>query len=566
MDPSCLQSPGVPAGPSDSVFSLLAGLLFLVFAAAAVASPLVRSRYRRWVTRLMALDQVSARPDGWWTGPGLASAGAAASAAPATQATAALRARAAQVETRITRATLIAWGVFALFGAAAGGVLGTAHTLGTRLLFGVGIALLAIGPALTNMPERWSRRALAIGVLAAAVGGTLLQYLDPEADSIGDVLLGGLVLGVAYLVMFHRSLSGQVVPLFVAFGVCALVFFVPMLLLDAHAGSCYDRQIDAAAAAFRSQLGEAALPTKPHLATPLLLLAGTLFGTLAVWLGFRALAGLIWLGDHGWFSELSLASFLTLGLVTLALTLGATAADVHGTPPIVAALPLAWLAVTAGAYAWALGSTPATVAAPQLLILRVFAQKSRQHTLLDRLQQRWRYLGPVHQIGGPDLVALNVDLHECAMFLAGRLHELFLPEAASLAQLQSRLRTGADREGRFRINEVFCFNTAWRPTVEQLMQLSQVIVLDLRGFTRRREGTGYEISLLGRHRLLGRVVAVGDAATRWPDVEALLREADADPAQLARLNDDVELDALFERLLAVAVAEGAERNAAARLQ
>jgi hypothetical protein len=70
-----------------------------------------------------------------------------------------------------------------------------------------------------------------------------------------------------------------------------------------------------------------------------------------------------------------------------------------------------------------------------LLILRVFARKSRQHALLDRMQQRWRDLGPVHQIGGSDLVELNVDLHECSMFLCGRRHELFLAGS---------LRTGAD--------------------------------------------------------------------------------------------------------------------------
>jgi hypothetical protein len=271
-----------------------------------------------------------------------------------------------------------------------------------------------------------------------------------------------------------------------------------------------------------------------------------------VWLGFRALGGLIWLDERGWFSELSLASFLTLALVALALVFGATANASAGASPIVAALPLVWLGVTAGAYAWALGPRAAPAAAPQLLILRVFAQSSRQHTLLDRMEQRWRYLGPVHQIGGPDLVALNVDLQECTMFLAGRLHELFLPEAASDEQLRSRLRMGADREGRFRVNEVFCFDTAWRSSVERLMHLSEAIVLDLRGFTRQREGTGYEIGLLAQGGLLPRVIAVRDAATSGSEVEALVREAGADPSRLAWIDEDAGADGLFESLLAVA--------------
>jgi hypothetical protein len=102
---------------------------------------------------------------------------------------------------------------------------------------------------------------------------------------------------------------------------------------------------------------------------------------------------------------------------------------------------------------------------------------------------------------------------------------------------------------------LFCFNTAWRSAVEQSMNLSEVIVLDLRGFTRHREGTGYEIGLLAQGGLLPRVVAVRDAATRWPEVEALVREANTDPSPLAWVDEDVGAEALFERLLAVAAAE-----------
>jgi hypothetical protein len=553
VDLSCLQPAGSVADDvSASVFNLVAGLLVMAFAGAALVSPLVRSRYRRSVARLMTFEQVVPRPSSWWTRAGEAApVSASAAPAPATGAPG-LRARATQAEQRITRAALIAWGVFSLFGTALGGVLGQAHGATSWLLFGVAVALLAIGPVLTNLPERWSRKAPVIGVLAATAGAVLLQALDPETDSLGDIALGAAVLGAAYFVMFHRSLSGQVMPLFVALGVCALVFFVPLVLLDAHARNCYDSGIDAAATAVRQQLGETTLVRPMNLPGPILLLAATTFGTLGVWLGFRALGGLIWLDERGWFSELSLASFLTLALVALALVFGATANASAGASPIVAALPLVWLGVTAGAYAWALGPRAAPAAAPQLLILRVFAQSSRQHTLLDRMEQRWRYLGPVHQIGGPDLVALNVDLQECTMFLAGRLHELFLPEAASDEQLRSRLRMGADREGRFRVNEVFCFDTAWRSSVERLMHLSEAIVLDLRGFTRQREGTGYEIGLLAQGGLLPRVIAVRDAATSGSEVEALVREAGADPSRLAWIDEDAGADGLFESLLAVA--------------
>ena len=82
-------------------------------------------------------------------------------------------------------------------------------------------------------------------------------------------------------------------------------------------------------------------------------------------------------------------------------------------------------------------------------MLRVFAHHRKQLKLLDELQSRWRYVGPVHQIGGPDLATTNVDPHECALFLVGRLHDYFLPTATSPAQLSNRLHSRPDREGRY---------------------------------------------------------------------------------------------------------------------
>jgi hypothetical protein len=65
-------------------------------------------------------------------------------------------------------------------------------------------------------------------------------------------------------------------------------------------------------------------------------------------------------------------------------------------------------------------------------------------------------------------------------------------------------------------------------------------------------GTAFEIGLLGHAALLARVVAIGDVYTNWRDVEALLRDVGADPAQLARFDEREGSDALFDRLLAVA--------------
>jgi hypothetical protein len=276
--------------------------------------------------------------------------------------------------------------------------------------------------------------------------------------------------------------------------------------------------------------------------------------TAGLWLAFRLLAVLARLIDHGWVSELSLPSLVALAVFALVMVMGQLPQDQTTYSAWVTWVPLPWLAATLGAYAVALGHAPDEHDGPQLLMLRVFSEDTRRHGLLDAVQARWRYVGAVHQIGGPDMVAMNVDPYESTMFLANRLHALFLPAAASMAQLQARLVTRPDREGRFRINEVFCFNTAWRHTVVQLMQLSDVVVLDLRGLTAQREGTGFEIRQLAQHGLLDRVVAVGDASTDWLHVDALLRVEACEPSQLRRisLGSGEQQDMLLTQLLQVA--------------
>ena len=57
-----------------------------------------------------------------------------------------------------------------------------------------------------------------------------------------------------------------------------------------------------------------------------------------------------------------------------------------------------------------------------------------------------------------------------ALFLGMRTHQLFLPGEVTKERLLSRLDLAPDREGRFRIAEAFCFDSAWRSTVQVLIE------------------------------------------------------------------------------------------------
>jgi len=92
---------------------------------------------------------------------------------------------------------------------------------------------------------------------------------------------------------------------------------------------------------------------------------------------------------------------------------------------------------------------------------------------------------------------------------------LFLPGEVTKERLLSRLDLAPDREGRFRIAEVFCFDSAWRSTVQVLIETSDAILLDLRGFGPQRAGTGYELAQFASLGRLDRTVVDGDATTDW---------------------------------------------------
>lgn len=147
-----------------------------------------------------------------------------------------------------------------------------------------------------------------------------------------------------------------------------------------------------------------------------------------------------------------------------------------------------------------------------------------------------------------------MDPHECALFLVGKLHDYFLPTAASPAQLSNRMHTRADRKGRYSIGEVFCFNSAWQHTVEQLMHISDAILRDLRGLTAQPKGTSYELRVLARTGLLDRVVAIGDEHTDWALADALLIEEGQEPQSLARriVGSELRAHVIFDQLLRVA--------------
>jgi hypothetical protein len=539
IHPSCAPLPAGQALFNDGVMHLVVVSMLLALMVSALLSPLMRRRYRQKVTRLMGMNQVMPpRPEA------PTNIGEPCLPVRSTFDAAGMITVSEQRAQRIRRATVVGGATF----------MGTALLMlvlaGSPVADGLGFmamaAVVAAGAAQCNWPSRqpWRARGVAWGAMALA--GLACWGMWPENSheardtSAPEAVIYGLAFGATYFVSFHRSLRGQVLPIMCVALACILTTIALLGLTEQHVGSCWKN--------LESTEGSVLVGSGKQLVHMLPMMLG-------VWLGLRALKWLTGWLEKGWISEVSLISLnnLVFWAALLSITF-----EMHSA--WTALLLMAWLAATVGAYAMALHPTPDAGPAPQLLVLRVFSNDSRHHDLLDVVQGRWRLLGPVHQIGGPDMVAMNVDPHEAMKFLTNRLHELFLPTGIGLADLQARLATQPDKEGRFRINEVFCFNTAWQATVVQLMQLSDVILLDVRGFNAARCGTGFEINQLAGRGLLRRVLAVGNAQTVWLDVDELVRKAGQQPALLQRVREDELVgDELFRRLCECAAWTAEER-------
>jgi hypothetical protein len=194
-----------------------------------------------------------------------------------------------------------------------------------------------------------------------------------------------------------------------------------------------------------------------------------------------------------------------------------------------------------------------------LLMLRVFSSDPTRQHLLDQIASRWRYIGPVRMIGGPDLAVNNVEPDEFLAFVSGRTRRLFVNGPEDLAERIRNLETRTDRDARYRVDEFFCFDDTWRPTVNQLLARSDAVVMDLRSFGVANEGSTHELELLASRGALGRTVLLADETTDRALLESTLGLEDHGGAILLQAEDD-DPDEALKALAASAVARPAPES------
>ena len=160
----------------------------------------------------------------------------------------------------------------------------------------------------------------------------------------------------------------------------------------------------------------------------------------------------------------------------------------------------------------------------RLLLLRTFGSKVIEH-LSEKLDVYWRHVGSIQLIAGADLASQTLEPHELLSFLSGRLAQRFIRRPEDVEQQVAAMDREPDPDGRFRVHEFFCAADTWRLVLQSLVRESDVVLMDLRGFSRQHQGCSYELGQLVDLVPIERVVLLVNSALEAAFVQAELTRA-----------------------------------------
>lgn len=147
--------------------------------------------------------------------------------------------------------------------------------------------------------------------------------------------------------------------------------------------------------------------------------------------------------------------------------------------------------------------------------------------LFDHVVQRWRLIGPVLLITAADLASRTIEPHELVAFVEGRLHNRYISTATQLQTQLDQIQDQPDHDGRWRVHEFCCYANSWKQSLDALLSRSDVVLMDLRGFSSRNAGCRHELHRIGQSNHLRAAVLLMD---RHTDQTAAQEALGAQPA------------------------------------
>ncbi len=350
--------------------------------------------------------------------------------------------------------------------------------------------------------ERWPRHRVALLLAAWFVGAVLLiAWRTSEA-----VTLSGIMIWMSFAIG---------IPLLLVSAVCLgnatraiAPWLLPLFVLLAGAAQL---GLDALSAMINSGTGGATLlsatDTFGHWS---IILAFALTPMLLAWWPAKQLGR--WLAmayTKQRFSELFYLFTAVWALSLITPALGAASDSWRGALATFF-LPLAWIPFSYPLLRALSPVVPQQQRAPTLLVLRVFQKDVSIQNLFDRVIERWRLTGNTVLIAGTDLAERTIDAEDIFTFIDGRLAERFIYRADEIEAKLGQFELEPDIEGRYRVNECYCHDSTWQQALDRLIAISDVVLMDLRGFRKKNKGCLYELGVLAAAPAIGRVVILAN--------------------------------------------------------
>ncbi|MBM4264419.1 MAG: hypothetical protein FJ145_23710 [Deltaproteobacteria bacterium] len=164
-------------------------------------------------------------------------------------------------------------------------------------------------------------------------------------------------------------------------------------------------------------------------------------------------------------------------------------------------------------------------AAPVLLVLRVFRRDAEVEWLFDQIIERWRYSGSVVLIAGSDLASRTLAPDDLFAYMEGSIAQRYIKDEATLKEQLAKLDTRPDADGRYRVNDFYCYDTTWQSVLMALVGRADRVLMDLRGLSENSRGCLYELQALSEANHLTKIVLLTDGNTDTKAAEAALSRA-----------------------------------------
>jgi hypothetical protein len=161
----------------------------------------------------------------------------------------------------------------------------------------------------------------------------------------------------------------------------------------------------------------------------------------------------------------------------------------------------------------------------RLLLLRVSSLGASRESFYDRLGKSWRTVGSIQLIAGSESATSAIQPYEFWDYVGGNLARRFIDSGRTLDLRIDHMDLAPDKDGQFRVTEFFCHDDTWKITLARLADDSDVVLMDLRGFTPANSARLFESDELFNVVALSRIVFAVDDTTDQPFMRQTMQRA-----------------------------------------